>query len=136
MVEIAVGCVLGWLFRKVRRVGEQADAEVDRSLDVGMSRVHELVSRKLGEEPALLRAEEERDAGRDSPSSRTRQRLELALEDAVEHDAEFARALREILDDLPGAAEVTSDRVHNEISGGTFFGRVVQTGTYRSPESG
>ncbi|MFI6049932.1 hypothetical protein ACIBCO_07520 [Streptomyces violascens] len=133
MVEIAVGYVLGWLLRKARHVGEQADAEVDRTLDAGMSRVHELVSRKLGHEPALLRAREEADAGWESPSPRTRQRLELALEDAVERDVAFAMALQEALDDLREAAGAHGSQVHNEISGGTFHAPVLQAGTIVRP---
>ncbi|MEZ0095920.1 hypothetical protein [Streptacidiphilus sp. EB129] len=133
VIEIAVGYVFSWLIRKAQRVGGRADSEVDRTLDVGMDKVHELVSRKLGMEPALQRAQEEAEAGQDGLSPRTRQRLELALEDAVERDLDFGVALQEALDDLLGTAEATGSRVHNEISGGIFHGPVLQAGHIARP---
>ncbi|MGW3141465.1 hypothetical protein [Streptomyces sp. NPDC001139] len=91
-VEIAVGYAFAWLVGKARRVAGRADMEVDRGLDAGMDRLHELISVKLGDDPALQRAQAEAGAGLEEPSQRTRQRLELALEDAAEHDAGFAAA--------------------------------------------
>ncbi|MFB7337781.1 hypothetical protein ACFC00_40230 [Streptomyces adustus] len=96
-VEIAVGYLCAWLVGKARRVAGRADAEVDRGLDAGMDRLHELVSAKLGADPALARAREEAGAGQGEPSERTRQRLVLALEDAAETDQDFAAALKQAL---------------------------------------
>ncbi|WP_329537106.1 hypothetical protein OG568_52200 (plasmid) [Streptomyces sp. NBC_01450] len=92
-IEIAVGYLFAWGVRKARRVGDRADGEVDRALDVGMDRLHDLVGRKLGEDPALHRLAEEAGAGQEAPSERTRQRVQLALEDAAEQDRGFAEAL-------------------------------------------
>ncbi|MBM9510304.1 hypothetical protein [Actinacidiphila acididurans] len=92
-IEIAVGCMFAWAVRKARRVAGRADQEVDRTLDAAMDDLHDLVSRKLSEEPALRRLTEEAEAGRDQPSDRTQQRVQLALEDAVEQDPGFAEAL-------------------------------------------
>lgn len=92
-IEIAVGYVFAWLVRKAKRVGDSADREVDRSLDVGMDRLHDLVSRKLGEDPALTRAAEEAEQGQEQPSERTRRRLTDSLEEAAEHDPGFEREL-------------------------------------------
>lgn len=91
--EIAVGYVFAWLVGKARRVAGQADSEFDRGLDAGMGHLHDLVSRRLGEDPALARAAEEALAGREEPTRRTRRRLIDALEDASEHDETFARAM-------------------------------------------
>ncbi|MER5860276.1 hypothetical protein ABT131_32465 [Streptomyces sp900105245] len=99
-MEIAVGYAFAWLVGKARRVAGRADTEVDRGLDAGMDRLHELISGKLGEDPALERAREEAEAGSQEPSQRTRQRLELALEDAAERDPDFAQALEELVRQL------------------------------------
>lgn len=126
-VEIVVGYVFAWAVRKARRVAERADAEADRALDAGMDRVHALVSRKLDQDPVLERVREEAEAGQGEPSGRTRQRLVLALEDAIERDKEFAEALEKALEHLartdPGPS---SPGFHNEISGGVIHGPVIQ----------
>lgn len=103
-VEIAVGYLCAWLVAKARRVAGRADAEVDRGLDAGMDRLHELVSGALGEDPALERAAEEADAG--EVSVRTRRRLTDALDEAVEQDGELAAALRQVLGEV---REVSAD---------------------------
>ncbi|WP_250399921.1 hypothetical protein [Streptomyces cellostaticus] len=105
-VEIAVGYAFAWLVGKARRVAGRADAEVDRGLDAGMDRLHELISAKLRDDPALQRAREEAEAGQDELSARTRHRLELALEDAAEHDADFAAALAWVVVELQAAGPV------------------------------
>jgi len=64
-IEIAVGYVFAWLVRKANRVAGRADAEVDRTLDAAMSKLHDVVSTKLGEDPALKKLAEEAEAGQD-----------------------------------------------------------------------
>ncbi|MEV6113012.1 hypothetical protein AB0L59_10930 [Streptomyces sp. NPDC052109] len=85
--------MFAWLLRKAKRVAGRADQEVDRTLDAAMDQLHELVSRKLGEDPALHRLAEEARAGQDQASDRTRQRVQLALEDAAEEDPGFREAM-------------------------------------------
>lgn len=92
-MEIAVGYVFAWLVRKARRVAGRADEEIDRTLDEAMDRLHGLVSEKLGEDPALHRLADEAEAGQEQPGDRTRQRVQLALEDAAEQDPGFREAL-------------------------------------------
>ncbi|MGW7004492.1 hypothetical protein ACWGCW_17140 [Streptomyces sp. NPDC054933] len=92
-VEIAVGYVFAWVVRKAKRVAGRADEEVDRTLDEAMDRLHDIVSEKLGEDPALHRLAEEAEAGQGEASDRTRQRVQLALEDAAEQDPGFREAL-------------------------------------------
>ncbi|MGW9032043.1 hypothetical protein ACWGQ5_50260 [Streptomyces sp. NPDC055722] len=103
-MEIAVGYVFAWLARKAQRVAGRADAEVDRGLDAGMGRLHDLVSRQLGQDPALLRAAEEAGEGREVLSERTQRRLTDSLEDAAERDAGFAEALANLVEELLAAA--------------------------------
>ncbi|MFI1094141.1 hypothetical protein [Streptomyces sp. NPDC020917] len=102
-VEIAVGYVFAWAVRKARRVGGRADAEVDQVVDAAMERLHALVARRLGPDASLTRVEEEAAAGGEL-TPRTRQRLELALEDAVERDAVFAEALNQAVEEVRAAA--------------------------------
>lgn len=108
-VEIAVGYVCAWLVGKARRVGGRVDAEVDRGLDAGVERVHQVVSRALGGDSALERAAEEAEGG--EVSVRTRRRLADALEEALEHDGELAAALREALGGVAGAVVAHGDGV-------------------------
>lgn len=101
-LELVVGYLVGWFLKKSRHVGTRADQEVDRVLDRGMDRVHDLVSRKLGDEPALAQLADE--AAREVDNPRTRQRVLLALEEATERDSEFAARLGAVLTELRGAA--------------------------------
>lgn len=95
-VEVAAGYALAYLGRKVRRAASHADAEIDRTVDAAMSRVHNMVSGALGDDPAMRLAEAEALAGQ-PVSTRTRNRVVLALEEAVEGDRELSTALeREI----------------------------------------
>ena len=98
-LEVAVGWLALYAWRKARRVAGRVDAEVDQALDTGMDRLHDLVSSKLHGDPALARLEAE--AGQDlnnvATNDRTRQRVHLALQDAVEDDAAFAAQLRNLI---------------------------------------
>jgi hypothetical protein len=104
-VEIAVGYVCAYLVRKARRAAGQVDAEVDRAVDVGLERVHDLVSGALGEDPALRRAEEQAAAG--DVSERTRRRLTDAVDEATEDDTAFADALQEAVEQVKRAAQAS-----------------------------
>ncbi|WP_159104101.1 hypothetical protein [Streptomyces sp. CdTB01] len=130
-VEIAVRYAFAWLVGKARRVAGRADMEVDRGLDARMDRLHELISVKLGDDPALQRAQEEAGAGLEEPSQRTRQRLELALEDAAEHDAGFAAALARVVAELQTAGPVDTAACTGSsraTAGGTASTGVVRPG--------
>jgi hypothetical protein len=107
-IEIAIGYVFAWAVRKAKRVAGRADAEMDRSLDASMDRLHDLVSRKLGPDPALQRLTEEATTGQAQPSDRTRQRVQLALEDAAETDPDFAAELARLVEQLQTAGAGTA----------------------------
>ncbi|MFJ9822755.1 hypothetical protein ACIRSU_00045 [Streptomyces sp. NPDC101160] len=135
--EIAVGYIFAWLLRKAGRVGQRADGEVDRALEAGMDRLHEAVSRRLGEDPALQRAGQEVREGRGELSARTRRRLLDSLEDAAEHDGEFAALINRLVAELDSLQQVErsgGDRI--DFSGGTFNapvqGKGVQHITYHA----
>ncbi|MFF4402645.1 hypothetical protein [Streptomyces sp. NPDC001480] len=130
-MEIAVGYAFAWLVGKARRVTGRADAEVDRGLDAGMDRLHELISVKLGDDPTLQRAREEAASGLEEPSARTRQRLELALEDAAAQDAAFAAALARVVAELQaaGPVDIAADTGSSwAMGGGTASTGVVRPG--------
>ncbi|MFD4764225.1 hypothetical protein ACFWOJ_37040 [Streptomyces sp. NPDC058439] len=99
-IEIAVGYVFAWLVRKAKRVTGRADEEVDRTLDAAMDQLHDLVSTKLGGDPALHRLAEEAQAGQGEANDRTRQRVQLALEDAAEQDSGFREALDQAVEQI------------------------------------
>jgi hypothetical protein len=90
--SVVVGYLVAWCVRKARRVGTGLDKEVDAVLDTGLERLHELVAAKLGTDPALNGLEAEATAS-GQLTERTRQRIELSLEEALEGDATFAKAL-------------------------------------------
>ncbi|MBC3840853.1 chromosome partitioning protein [Streptacidiphilus sp. 4-A2] len=92
--------MFAWLVRKAKRVAGRADGEVDRTLDEAMDRLHDLVSEKLGEDPALHRLADEAGAGQEQPGDRTRQRVRLALEDAAEQDPGFREALERAVEQV------------------------------------
>ncbi|MEU1402442.1 hypothetical protein ABZ471_08755 [Streptomyces sp. NPDC005728] len=147
-LEVAVGCVVAWVWRKARRVGDAADTEVDRALDAGMQRVHDLVTVKLEGDPALQRLRDEADAaargaddepaatpGPDSPApgERTVRRLKDALADAMEDDAAFASELTRASEEYQRlqaslAPDSAPGAVHAQNSGVTAGGDITNTG--------
>jgi hypothetical protein len=112
-VEIAVGYLFAWAVGNGRRAPGRAGTEADPALHAGMERLHDAVGRALGEEAALRRLAEEAESGRTEPTYRTRQSLQLALEDAAERDQDFAGALREALADLRAARGADGDTTGN-----------------------
>jgi hypothetical protein len=131
-LEVVVGWMAVYAWRKARRVAGRADAEVDQVIDTGMDRLHELVSSKLRGDPALARLEAEagQDLDRVAAGDRIRQRVQLALQDAVEDDATFAAQLRELIAQLqqagaPGTTTVVAAHTGPAIATG---GGVANTG--------
>ncbi|WP_433047981.1 chromosome partitioning protein [Dactylosporangium sp. CS-033363] len=104
---VVVGYLVAWVVGKAKRVGRAVDADLDTALDHGLERLHEAVTGKLGDDTALVALQ--REAGeRAEVNERTRRRVELSLEEAIEEDAEFAARLTSLLDEvrrLQGAGE-------------------------------
>ncbi|MFI8387902.1 hypothetical protein [Streptomyces sp. NPDC085540] len=99
-MEIAVGYVFAWAVRKAHLVAGRADGEVDRALEAGMDRVHDVVSRKLGQDGALVQVEREAGADPAELAANTRQWLALSLNNAAKHDAQFAAALLAVVKEV------------------------------------
>ncbi|MBD0671372.1 chromosome partitioning protein [Streptomyces sp. CBMA156] len=122
-MELVVGYLFAWAVGKAKRVAGRVDEEVDGALDAGMDRLHDVVLTRLGTEPALERMVEEAGSGLEEPTARTRQRLELALEDAAENDTDFAGTLRQAVEEVE-AVKAAVDPGHGgpTVSGNTFNG--------------
>ncbi|MFE0684369.1 hypothetical protein ACFW17_26655 [Streptomyces sp. NPDC058961] len=130
-IEIAIGYLFAWAVRKARLAAGRADGEVDRMVNAGMDRLHEVVSRKLGDDPALRRLTDEAASGQELPSDRTRQRVRLALEEASETDPGFAVALEQAaahLWSLAPQAGAPAGGDHIEFQHNTFHGPVQAKG--------
>jgi hypothetical protein len=117
-LELVAGYLVAWVVRKARRVAARADAEVDDAVNVGIERLHDLINAKLGGDSALKRLEAEA-AERGEATQRTRERVRLAVEDAVEADHAFAARLEEILANLqPAGTAAVSVQDHAVAAGG------------------
>jgi hypothetical protein len=137
--ELVVGYVVAWVVRKVRRVAGAADEVVDQALDAGVERVHDLVAERLRGQRALAAVEEEAAAGGGEVLVRSRQFLQLAIEDAAAGDAAFAAALDEAVaavqvaaGQAPGVARAVYGNVLNGPTSFQVGDHNTQTNTFGS----
>ncbi|WP_333766753.1 hypothetical protein [Streptomyces sp. IBSBF 2435] len=107
--EIAVGYLCAYLVRKARRAGDAADAEVDRTVDAGMAKVHDLVTRALGEDPALDQARSEAASEQAEVSEGTRRWVTHALTGAAQGDAALAQALADAVKEVQAATAASTE---------------------------
>jgi hypothetical protein len=118
-VELVAAYLIAWAVRKAKRIGAKADSEVDRLLDAGTDRLHELIAAKLGGDPAVAQLDREAPSG--EVSDRTRRRVEDAVAQAADDDPAFADDLRRILDELAEARRLrvtgTGSITQSSISG-------------------
>lgn len=129
-VEVLAAAVVAYLLRKAARVGRRADRELDQALDVGMDRLHEVVTARLGADTALTRLQEQAADGGE-PTERTLRRAEDAIADAAEEDQGFAAQLEALVKAL--AARETAGGVNPPaavttlitITGGTQNGPMI-----------
>lgn len=123
-----MGLVVAWAIAKLRRVAVRADGIVDQALDTAVDRVGTLVTNHLAGDSAVAQLEIEA-AEKGEVSDRTRERVRLVLEDAVEKSPEFARELDLAVATAGTAAQ--SAGAHGVIinggvtgSGGTVIGAI------------
>lgn len=93
---ILVGYLVAWGARKVRLVGQRLDGEFDTVMTTSLDKLHAAVAEKLGTDPALTKLEAEAGSG-GQVAERTRQRVELSLEDAADADPKFAALVAELV---------------------------------------
>lgn len=106
-IEVVVGMLITWAVRKARRVANGVDKEVDTVLDAGLDKLHTVVAGKLGGDTALEKLRiEAGDTG--DVAKRTRERVQLALEDAADDDPQFASALDAAVEDVRAAQPATT----------------------------
>lgn len=102
-VEIAVGYLAVYAWRKARRVAGRADEIIDEGLDAGLDRLQALIEDRLGaDDPVLKKLQAQAGANLDTiaVTPRTRERIRLALEDEAEVDPGFGAQLQEVVDRL------------------------------------
>ncbi|QUQ64594.1 hypothetical protein JJ691_23140 [Kutzneria sp. CA-103260] len=124
-----MGFLIAWTVRKANRAGKQADEIVDKAIDLTLERVHDVVVTKLGSDPSLERLEAEA-ADTGQVADRTKARVQLALEDAAEDDAEFAHRLDKVVRQAQdaGAATVLATVSHGGVVVGGNNTGTISTG--------
>lgn len=146
---VAVGYLVSWAVRKVRRTAGRLDAEVDQVIDDGLDRLHEVVVAKLGDHPALAEMVQEAEAAgeADGVSDLTRRRVELELVAAARKDDAFGQALMESVAQVQeaeqaaghslatatGPAVFTGNARAQADSGGIAIGQAAAVGISQAP---
>jgi hypothetical protein len=97
-LDLVVGYMAAYAVRKAQRAGKRVDVEVDRVIDARLERLREVVTERLGDDPAVQELQHEVEEG--VASSRTARRITLAIEAAAAADGEFADRLHEVLNEL------------------------------------
>jgi F0F1-type ATP synthase membrane subunit b/b' len=102
-LELVAGYLVAWAVRKAARVGKRLDKQADEIIDAELDRLHDVVTEKLGLDPALEKLELEAAQGQ-QPSDRTLRRVQDALEEATEEDPQFRALLEAVLAKLEEAS--------------------------------
>lgn len=140
-LELVAGYVAAWAIRRARHIGERADAEIDRASDALLDRLHDLVTRRLDNEPAVPQLEREAVEGIDDV--RTKERVTLAVEHAIDEDPDFRDRLCDLLEQiradgrgLERRADVTVRAVARDRAQMTVLGRGTQNITFGTDREG
>jgi hypothetical protein len=102
-LELVAGYLLAWAVRKAARVGKRLDEQADQIIDAELDRLHDVVTEKLGLDPALAKLELEAPQGQ-QPNDRTLRRVQDAVEEAAEDDPQFKSVLESLLAKLEKAS--------------------------------
>ncbi|MFJ6198102.1 hypothetical protein [Micromonospora sp. NPDC092111] len=129
-VEVAAGVVAAWAWRKARRVGTRADAEIDNVIDAAMRRLYDLVTSRAGGHPAVRLLEAEAtftaaDPAAMGPAVRpeVQRAAGAAIAQVAASDPAFSAEVRYLVAQLPPSAvraSVAGDHnvlLHNVVTG-------------------
>lgn len=95
-LELVAGYLAAWAVRKAARAGKRLDEEADGVIDAELDRLHDVVTEKLGLDPAIKKLEVEVSQGK-QPTDRTLRRVQDATEEAAEEDLQFKALLEAVL---------------------------------------
>jgi|SRR6185369_15364467 len=107
-LEIAIGYLGGWMYRKAKRVGGQVDGHVDAGLEAAGDRFGALVERKLAGDSALTRLEREAKTNSGAVSSDVASHAVWVVQTAADEDDAFAAALTAAIRELQQAVETAA----------------------------
>ncbi|HWB37323.1 MAG TPA: hypothetical protein VHA75_14995 [Rugosimonospora sp.] len=110
-LEVAVGYLATWAWRRARRAAGRIEDRVDAAVDAKLEKLYDTVAGKLSGDPSLGKLATE--AGQDTAeqpalSDRTRDRVRLSLEDAADGDPAFAAQLADLVAQVKQASGVTA----------------------------
>jgi hypothetical protein len=103
-VEVAVGFLIVWMTKKIKRAAGRLDTEIDYAVDAGMDRLHTLIADKLGGDSAFAKLHAEIDAS-GVVTPRTRERVRLAIEDVAADDLDFGQQLDSLVEQIRSAQD-------------------------------
>jgi hypothetical protein len=126
-LELVAGYLVAWAARKAARVGKRLDEEADGVIDAELDRLHEVVTEKLGLDPAIQKLDLEASQGQ-QPSDRTLRRVQDAVEEAAEEDPRFEALLGAALSSLERAQGNASPVAWIDLRGA----KGIQVGNYNS----
>lgn len=101
-LDVAVGFLASWAVSKGKRLGRGLNTEANFAVDSVLGRLHEVVATKLTGDPSLAKLQSEAVTS-GAVSTRTKERVRLALEDASDGDPYFADQLQSVLRELQAA---------------------------------
>jgi hypothetical protein len=132
-LELVAGYLVAWGVRKFKRAGKRLDEETDEVIDAGLDRLHDAVAAKLGTDPALVKLEADVSQGVE-PGERTRRRVQDAVEDAAQGDADFGAVILELVTRLQEASSNSASAAAVDLRGaqGVQIGNFnTQTNTFQ-----
>jgi len=115
-LELVAGYLVAWAVRKGARVGKRLDGQADEIIDLELDRLHDVVTAKLGLDPALEKLELEAAQGQ-QPSERTLRRVQDAVEEATEEDPQFKALLEAVLAKVEEAGGGTPSAANIDLRG-------------------
>jgi hypothetical protein len=109
--DIVLSYLATWTLRRAGHAVQHVDDQIDQAINAGLDRLNDVIMSKLRAEPALAQFRQETLIGHQNP--RTRQRVVLALEEAVAQDRSFAVSLQQALERLSAVDRQASQTINS-----------------------